>query len=105
MLSGTNSYSGGTNLNGGILAVASDSNLGTGGLTFNGGTLEALTVGGGITSAKAVTLNGGGGTFLSDPGTVSTLSGNDQRRRVTDQERGRLPFYYRIRHLQRWDGY
>lgn len=74
VLSGTNSYSGGTNLNGGILAVASDGNLGTGGLTFNSGTLEALTVGGGITSAKTVLLNGGGGTFLSDPGTVSTLS-------------------------------
>ena len=34
--------SGGTNLNGGILAVNGDGNLGTGPLSFNGGTLEAL---------------------------------------------------------------
>ena len=41
-LTGVNSYTGGTNLNGGILAVNSDLNLGTGPLSFNGGTLEAL---------------------------------------------------------------
>ena len=74
-LGGTNTYSGGTSLNGGILAVDSDSNLGTGALSFNGGTLEALAAGGGITSHKAVTLNAGGGTFSADAGTSSTLSG------------------------------
>ena len=74
-LSGANSYTGGTNLIGGILAVNSDGNLGTGVLSFNGGTLEALGAGGGITSAKAVTLNAGGGTFLADTSTSSTLSG------------------------------
>ena len=41
-LTGLNTYTGGTNLNGGILAVNSDNNLGTGPLSFNGGTLEAL---------------------------------------------------------------
>ena len=51
-LTGVNSYTGGTNLNGGILAVNSDLNLGTGPLSFNGGTLEALGAGGGITSAN-----------------------------------------------------
>jgi autotransporter-associated beta strand protein len=71
-LTGINTYSGGTNINGGTLAVNSDSNLGAGPLTFDGGTLEALT---GITSAKTITLNAGGGTFLADPGTVSTLNG------------------------------
>ena len=71
----TNTYSGGTNLNAGILAVASDSNLGTGALSFNGGSLEALAAGGGITSSKAITLNAGGGTFLADARTASTLSG------------------------------
>src|SRR4029077_21277132 len=65
-LTGANTYSGGTNLNGGIIAVNSDVNLGTGPLSFNGGTLEALTAGGGITSSKAVTLNAGAGTFLAD---------------------------------------
>jgi autotransporter-associated beta strand protein len=75
VLTGVNNYSGGTNFNGGILAVNSDANLGTGPLSFNGGTLEALTAGGGISSAKAVTLNAGGGTFLADTGTTSRLSG------------------------------
>src|SRR5208282_2556571 len=71
-LTGTNTYSGGTSFDAGILAVDNDSNLGTGTLTFNGGTLEALA---GITSSKAVTLNAGGGMFLADTGTSSTLSG------------------------------
>jgi fibronectin-binding autotransporter adhesin len=75
-LTGANTYSGGTNLNGGILAVNNDANLGTAALSFNGGTLEALAAGGGITSSKTVTLNAGGGTFLADTGTSSTLSGN-----------------------------
>ncbi len=42
VLTGANTYSGGTNLNGGVLAVNNDGNLGTGPLNFNGGTLEAL---------------------------------------------------------------
>jgi autotransporter-associated beta strand protein len=74
-LSGVNTYSGGTSFNGGILAVNNDGNLGSGPLSFNGGTLEALAAGGGITSSKPVTLNAGGGTFLADAGTASTLSG------------------------------
>ena len=75
VLSGSNTYSGGTSFNGGILAVNSDANLGTGPLRFGGGTLEALASGGGITSSKAITLNAAGGTFLSDAGTTSNLSG------------------------------
>ena len=74
-MTGANSYSGGTNLNGGILAVNSDLNLGTGPLSFNGGTLEALGAGGGIISFKAVNLATGGGSFLADAGTTSALSG------------------------------
>ena len=72
ILTGVNTYSGGTNLNAGVIAVNNDANLGGGPLSFDGGTLEALT---GIASVKAVTLNAGGGTFLADPNTVSTLSG------------------------------
>ena len=43
-LTGANTYSGGTFLNNGILAVSANNNLGaaSGGLTFNGGTLRAL---------------------------------------------------------------
>src|SRR5260221_5835905 len=63
------------NLDGGILAVNSDSNLGTGPISFDGGTLEALRAAGGIISTKDVTLAAGGGRFLADPGTDSTLSG------------------------------
>jgi autotransporter-associated beta strand protein len=74
-LTGTNTYSGGTNLNGGTLAINSDVNLGTGALSFNGGTLEALAAGRGIVSGKAITLNSAGGTFSADAGTASTLSG------------------------------
>jgi autotransporter-associated beta strand protein len=74
-LTGANTYTGGTNLNGGILAVNSDGNLGTGPLSFNGGTLEALAAGGGIISSKGITLNAGGGTFLADAGTNSILNG------------------------------
>ena len=74
-LRGVNTYTGGTNLNGGILAVNSDLNLGAGPLSFNGGTLQALGSGGGIISSKPVSLAAGGGTFLADTGTTSALSG------------------------------
>ena len=62
-LTGANNYSGGTNLNGGILAVNSDANLGTGPLSFNGGTLEALAAGGGLIRAKRLALPRVGGRF------------------------------------------
>jgi fibronectin-binding autotransporter adhesin len=74
-LLGTNTYSGGTRFDGGVVAVERDANLGTGPLSFNGGTLEALASGGGIISAKTVKLNIFGGTFLADAGTTSVLNG------------------------------
>ncbi|NBV87734.1 MAG: hypothetical protein EBS01_16020, partial [Verrucomicrobia bacterium] len=40
VLAGSSSYSGGTKLSGGILSVANTSALGSGSLTFNGGTLQ-----------------------------------------------------------------
>jgi outer membrane autotransporter protein len=73
-LTGPNTYTGGTTFNGGILAVNHDGNLGTGPLRFGGGTLEAMASGGGISSNKAITLNAGGGTFLADAGTTSSLN-------------------------------
>ncbi|SDR62439.1 outer membrane autotransporter barrel domain-containing protein [Rhizobiales bacterium GAS113] len=73
-LSGLNTYSGGTFLNGGVLAVSSDANLGaaSGGLSFDGGTLRAV---GTLSSARSVTLNPGGGTLDAATGGI-TLSGN-----------------------------
>jgi autotransporter-associated beta strand protein len=58
VLSGANSYTGGTFLNGGVINVSADNNLGdsTGGLTLNGGTLQ---FGAAFTSARDVVLNGG----------------------------------------------
>ncbi|AIJ94271.1 adhesin aidA-I [Brucella melitensis] len=57
-------YTGGTTLTAGTLAAASDNNLGgaSGGLTFNGGTLQVM--GTSWTSTNwAVSLQAGGGTF------------------------------------------
>ena len=61
-LTATNSYSGGTTISAGALAVSADANLGntSGGLSFGGGTLQYLA---GFTSNRGVTLNAGGGTF------------------------------------------
>lgn len=65
VLNGANSYTGGTVLNGGVLSVSSDANLGhaAGALNFDGGTLRNT---GGFTSARAVSLGAGGGTFQTD---------------------------------------
>jgi autotransporter-associated beta strand protein len=73
-LTGPNTYSGGTNLDGGIVAVNSDDNLGTGPLSFDGGKLQALAPGKGFTTSKTIFLNDGGGTFSADAGTTSRFS-------------------------------
>jgi autotransporter-associated beta strand protein len=72
-LSGVNSYSGGTTISAGTLAVSADNNLGnaSGTLAFGGGTLQYLA---GFTSNRAVTLNAGGGTFDTN-GNNATLAG------------------------------
>ena len=59
-------------INGGTLRIATVTDLGTGALTFGGGT---LAVTGNTTITQAVTLNTGGGT-INLPGTSATLSGN-----------------------------
>ena len=73
VLDGANSYSGGTRIEAGVLAVWNDGDLGnvTGGLTFDGGTLRALAP---LTSARAVTVEDGGGTIDTSNASV-TLSG------------------------------
>lgn len=61
---GGNTYSGGTTLTAGIVAVSADSALGanTGGLTFNGGTLQ-LQQSFDLAASRSVTLNAPGGTI------------------------------------------
>ena len=73
VLSGSNSYSGGTILAGGILQISSDQNLGaaTGTLSFAGGILETTKT---LSSNRGITLNGSG-TFQVDAGTTLTQSG------------------------------
>jgi len=74
VLTGTNTYTGGTAINGGTVRIASDANLGdaAGGLSFDGGTLNTTAD---ITSARSVDL-AGAGTFLTKAGTTATLTGS-----------------------------
>ena len=69
-LTATNTYTGGTTISGGTLAVSADANLGdtSGGLRFGGGTLQYLA---GFTSNRGVTLNAGGGTFDTNGNSAS----------------------------------
>ena len=71
VLTGTNSYQGGTIIDGGTIAVAADANLGNanGMLTIDGGALQST---GTFTTARNVTLNAGGGTFDTNGGTTLT---------------------------------
>ena len=71
-LTGANSYSGGTNVNGG--ALAADTNLGaaTGPLSFDGGAL-LYDASFDPAGTRAITLNAGGGTFDTN-GFDSTLA-------------------------------
>ncbi|CDX31025.1 Outer membrane autotransporter barrel domain [Mesorhizobium sp. SOD10] len=73
VLSGANSYSGGTAINGGTLQVSADGNLGgaAGGLSLDGGTLHTTA---NVNSTRAVTLNAGGGTFKTDAATSLALT-------------------------------
>lgn len=73
VLSGTNSYTGGTLIEGGTVRISNDANLGdaAGGLTLDGGTLNTTS---NIASARNVTL-AGAGTVLTDSGTTLELAG------------------------------
>ena len=73
VLAGTNTYSGGTTINNGTVAISADFNLGAAGgaLILGGGTLEAIT-NLALDSTRNLTLNSPGGTFNVD--TNSTLT-------------------------------
>jgi len=73
MLAGANSYSGGTTVVQGTLAISSDGNLGatSGGLTLNGGELLPTAS---FATARAITLGPAGGSFFT-PGGVTLSAG------------------------------
>ncbi len=69
-LNNTNTYTGGTALNAGTLAVGADAFLGTGNLTFNGGTLD-ITGSTAFTSGKVGNLTGNGTIQVDNPAGAS----------------------------------
>ncbi len=73
-LTGANTYTGGTTVNGGALVVSSDAGLGAaaGGLVLNGGALSTKFS---FSSARGVTLGAGGGAFDLSAPTTLTLTG------------------------------
>lgn len=73
VLSGENSYHGGTTIMGGVVQVANDGNLGavSGGLTFNGGTLATTSS---FDSDRMVAMTGSG-TFEVAEATTFSLTG------------------------------
>jgi outer membrane autotransporter protein len=74
LLTGANTYGGGTMINGGTLSVSADANLGNaaGALIFGGGTLQTTAS---VITARATTLNAGGGTFDTAASTTLVHSG------------------------------
>ncbi len=74
VLTGTNSYAGGTTFNAGIVSVSADANLGapSGSLTFNGGTLHTTVD---LSAARSTTIAGPSGTIDTDAQTTFSLSG------------------------------
>lgn len=89
ILTGDNTYSGGTTITSGTLQVAGDTNLGAPetGITFNGGTLK---YGEAFDTARQVTLESGGGTFDTNEHNVSLLTEVEGNGQLTKTGKGSL---------------
>ena len=74
VLSGANTYSGGTTVTGGTLSISSNQHLGaaSGPLTLDGGTLQTTAP---VTMARAITIGSAGGTFQTDANADLTSTG------------------------------
>lgn len=73
VLSGVNTYAGGTIINGGTLSISQSANLGAlaGGLTINAGTLEITS---GFSTSRAISLGDATSTFQIDPSQTYTVT-------------------------------
>lgn len=89
ILTGDNSYSGGTTIAAGTLQVSGDKNLGAAntGIAFNGGTLK---YGDAFDTARQVTLESGGGTFDTNGFNVSLLTDVEGSGQLTKTGKGTL---------------
>lgn len=89
ILTGDNTYGGGTTITAGILQLADDKNLGAAntGITFNGGTLQ---YGEAFNTSRQVMLESGGGTFDTNGYGVILLTGVEGNGQLTKTGEGAL---------------
>ncbi len=73
-LTAANTYSGGTTISGGTLAVSTVNSLGTGPVTINGGTLDASPAGKTKTFANDIVIGENGGAVTTATGDYSSFS-------------------------------
>lgn len=91
IFSGINTYQGGTQMDGGILQVFQNANLGnaTGVIGFNGGTLEVT---GSFTANRVMTVSGGGGIIDTNANTLTLTATSSGPGSITKQGTGTLIF-------------
>ena len=82
ILNAANTYSGNSTIQSGTLQISADNNLGTGGVTLNGGALKA---GGTFTSSKNITVGSSGGTITAPDNAAQTFTLNGVISNVLNQ--------------------